>query len=160
MIISPKWETNLKCAELRSQAGFKNLLPYLFLSVYFFLCLFPYELPSITQCNGNLELLTRWRCNNSNWRPVRLPLQLLPCCLPLAHPWLLPLALLLKASICISLHFHFLKFIGKMILLCFKALWNQIDWELKSWPYVCCADLSKFLFSGFISSSLNWCYEK
>lgn len=47
-----------------------------------------------------------------------------------------------------------------MILLCFKALWNQIDQELKSWPDACCADLNEFLFSGFISSSLNWCYEK
>ena len=146
MIISPKWETNLKCAELKSQAGFKNLLPYLFLSVYFILCPFPHDLPSITQCNGNLEFLTRWRYYKSNWRPVRLPLQLLSCCLPLAHPWLLPLALLLKASICISLLFHFLKFIGKMILLCLKALWNQIDQELKSWPDACCADLNKFLF--------------
>lgn len=159
MIISPKWETNLKCAELRSQAGFKNLLPYLFLSVYFLLCPFPYDLPSITQCNGNVEFLTRWRNDNSNWRPVRLPLQLLPCSLPLAHPCLLPLALLLSASICISLLFHFFKVHRKNDTVVFQSTLES-DWELKSWPYACCADLSKFLFSGFISSSLNWCYEK
>lgn len=66
MIVCPKWETNLKCAELRSQTGFRNLLSYLFLSVYFIFCPFPYDLPSITQRNENLQFLTRWDHNRSN----------------------------------------------------------------------------------------------
>lgn len=58
---------------------------------------------------------------------MRLPVQLLSA--P-AHPWLLPMALLLKASICIFLPFCLLKFMGKIILFCFKAHWNQIrNWN-------------------------------